>query len=78
MPNHVFKILVNIIHKLSSVSPIANLRNWVTNFYNLSKHFSLYVLVLPGKNVSTFGYEGGFREPDHKSPPFLKGDLGGF
>jgi hypothetical protein len=60
--------LINIFNKLSTVSPIANLRNWVIIFYNLLKHFSLYVSILPGKNVSTSGSEGVYREQITKIP----------
>jgi hypothetical protein len=53
MPIHALKVLLNIFHKLRSVSQIANPRGWVIIFYNLSKHFQLYVAILPGKKVST-------------------------
>jgi hypothetical protein len=61
MPIQVLKILLCIYQKLSTVAPIANLRNWVIIFYNLSKHFAFYVAILAGKNVSTSGSEGGLQ-----------------
>jgi hypothetical protein len=62
------KILICIFNKLINVSPIAIPTKWVIIFYILSKHFSFYVSILPGKNVSTSGPEGGYSEPDHESP----------
>jgi len=47
------KILMSIFKKLINVSPFASPTKWVIIFYILSKHFSQYASILPGKNVST-------------------------